>query len=144
MRRTGESSGESHGQRSLVGYSPQGRKESDTTEWLHLFSRYILPLLQKKSTRLSLFISSFTHHTVTGPPSATLNQVSHGSQRGSINRNKGEGQAPALTKVSAAGRSKQATGFAVFWDNLRETVSCGKKKENKKEIWTLKRKEIWT
>ena len=27
--------GESHGRRSLVGYSPQGRKESDTTEWLH-------------------------------------------------------------------------------------------------------------
>ena len=27
--------GESHGQRSLVGYSPQGRKESDTTERLH-------------------------------------------------------------------------------------------------------------
>ena len=25
--------GESHGQRSLVGYSPQGRKESDMTEW---------------------------------------------------------------------------------------------------------------
>ena len=25
-------SGESHGQRSLVGYSPQGRKESDMTE----------------------------------------------------------------------------------------------------------------
>ena len=24
--------GESHGQRSLAGYSPQGRKESDTTE----------------------------------------------------------------------------------------------------------------
>ena len=24
--------GESHGQRSLVGYSPRGRKESDTTE----------------------------------------------------------------------------------------------------------------
>ena len=24
--------GESHGQRSLVGYSPQGHKESDTTE----------------------------------------------------------------------------------------------------------------
>ena len=40
--------GESHGHRSLAGYSPQGRKESDTTEatehtcinmykWLHLF-----------------------------------------------------------------------------------------------------------
>ena len=27
--------GESHGQRSLVGYSPRGRKESDTTERLH-------------------------------------------------------------------------------------------------------------
>ena len=26
---------ESHGGRSLVGYSPQGRKESDTTERLH-------------------------------------------------------------------------------------------------------------
>ena len=25
--------GESHGQRSLVGYSPRGRKESDMTEW---------------------------------------------------------------------------------------------------------------
>ena len=27
--------GESHGRRSLVGYSPWGRKESDMTEWLH-------------------------------------------------------------------------------------------------------------
>ena len=27
--------GKSHGQRSLVGSSPWGRKESDTTEWLH-------------------------------------------------------------------------------------------------------------
>ena len=31
-------SGESHGQRILVGYSPQDRKESDTTEWLHTHS----------------------------------------------------------------------------------------------------------
>ena len=28
-------SGKSHGWRSLVGYSPRGLKESDTTEWLH-------------------------------------------------------------------------------------------------------------
>ena len=28
--------GKSHGQRNLVGYSPWGRKESDTTEWLYL------------------------------------------------------------------------------------------------------------
>ena len=27
--------GETHGRRSLVGYSPRGLKESDTTEWLH-------------------------------------------------------------------------------------------------------------
>ena len=31
--------GKSHGRRSLVGYSPWGRKESDTTEQLH-FTRY--------------------------------------------------------------------------------------------------------
>ena len=30
--------GKSHGQRSLVGYSPWGHKESDTTEWLHSLS----------------------------------------------------------------------------------------------------------
>ena len=30
-------SGNFHGQRSLVGYSPWGRKESDTTEWLPQF-----------------------------------------------------------------------------------------------------------
>ena len=34
--------GESHGQRSLIGYSPWGRKESDTTERLHLPSATLL------------------------------------------------------------------------------------------------------
>ena len=33
--------GESHGQRSLVGYSLWGRKESDTTEQLHFTSALI-------------------------------------------------------------------------------------------------------
>ena len=33
--------GESQGQRSLVGYSPWGRKESNTTERLHLLT-YLL------------------------------------------------------------------------------------------------------
>ena len=38
--------GESHGRRSLVGYSPQGRKESDTTEWHHYYTMlYSLPVL---------------------------------------------------------------------------------------------------
>ena len=35
--------GESHGQRSLVGYSPWGCKESDTTEWISNKSKYHLP-----------------------------------------------------------------------------------------------------
>ena len=30
--------GKSHGRRSLVGYSPWGRKELDTTEWFHTFT----------------------------------------------------------------------------------------------------------
>ena len=33
--------GESHGLRSLVGCSPRGHKESDTTEWLYVFT-YLL------------------------------------------------------------------------------------------------------
>ena len=33
--------GESHGRRRLVGYSPWGRKESDTTERLHLTSPHL-------------------------------------------------------------------------------------------------------
>ena len=39
--------GESHGQRSLVGYSPRGRKESDTTEGLHF---HFLSLSMEKQT----------------------------------------------------------------------------------------------
>jgi len=34
--------GKSHGQRSLVGYSPWGRKESDTAERLHFSMHYLL------------------------------------------------------------------------------------------------------
>ena len=42
---SGRSPGESHGQRSLVGYSPQGRKELDTTERLHFYFLSLLSLL---------------------------------------------------------------------------------------------------
>ena len=34
--------GKSNGQRSLVGYSPWGHKESDTTEWLHFLLSFFL------------------------------------------------------------------------------------------------------
>ena len=37
--------GESHGRRSLVGYSPRSCKESDMTEQLHLIGLFILKLL---------------------------------------------------------------------------------------------------
>ena len=36
--------GKSHGQRSLVGYSPRGLKESDTTEQLH-FTSQVKPII---------------------------------------------------------------------------------------------------
>ena len=39
--------GKSHGQRSLVGYSPWGHKESDTTERLHLHFHFQCPQLEK-------------------------------------------------------------------------------------------------
>ena len=45
--------GESHGRRSLVGYSPWGRKESDTTERLHFHFQPVLgspPLSQMPSS----------------------------------------------------------------------------------------------
>ena len=35
--------GKCHGQRSLVGYGPWGRKESDTTEQLHFTSENLYP-----------------------------------------------------------------------------------------------------
>ena len=47
--------GESHGRRSLVGYSPQGHKQSDTTERLHFhFHRSLVPNTLRKRTFLIL------------------------------------------------------------------------------------------
>ena len=37
--------GKSHGQRSLIGYSPWGHKESDTTEQLHFHFSLVLFLI---------------------------------------------------------------------------------------------------
>ena len=47
--------GESHGQMSLAGYSPQGRKDSDTTQRLTLFTLYQI------RTTLSLHSSMSAH-----------------------------------------------------------------------------------
>ena len=67
-------SGKSHGQRSLVGYSPWGRKESDMTERLHVhFHMFFLPPFQYPKQPLFLpsnclfhVAGSFHHHC---PPS---------------------------------------------------------------------------
>ena len=54
--------GESHGRRSLVGYSPRGRKESDTTERLHFPGLQIclLPVFsygeEKACSRIFIFL----------------------------------------------------------------------------------------
>ena len=64
--------GKSHGQRSLVGYSPWGRKESDTTQWVsattHIHTHtYILlvPFLWR----------TLTHTATKGKPSALGNSL---------------------------------------------------------------------
>ena len=44
--------GESHGQRSLVGYSPWGHKELVTTEWLTLSTRGVPPLMLLRGCHL--------------------------------------------------------------------------------------------
>jgi len=54
--------GKSHGQRSLVGYSPWGRKESDTTERLHFLSLFLgigirIDLFQKKMATYSSILA---------------------------------------------------------------------------------------
>ena len=40
--------GKSHGRRSLVAYSPRGRKESDTTERLHIHIHSHVVVLEKE------------------------------------------------------------------------------------------------
>ena len=47
----------SHGRRSLVGYSPWGRKESDKTEWLHFESVFWGSLFYFYAQKLFLTIS---------------------------------------------------------------------------------------
>ena len=51
--------GESHGERSLVGYSPWGRKEVDTTEWLTLTFSFIIRTDAEKEFNKMLFLCFF-------------------------------------------------------------------------------------
>ena len=56
--------GESHGQRSLVGYSPWGCKESDTTERLHLPSPQTSLYLSPTACSNSHPLSRWCHPTI--------------------------------------------------------------------------------
>ena len=49
--------GKSHGQRSLVCYSPWGRKESDTTERLH-FPTFLFPHYRREGTGIAIHLLS--------------------------------------------------------------------------------------
>ena len=51
--------GNSHGRRSLVGYSPWGHKESDTTERLHFHFRWVSVLPSRLWEPLSQVVHSF-------------------------------------------------------------------------------------
>ena len=73
--------GESHGQRSLVGYSPRGRKESDTTEWLHFHS---WPLSTQMARGNALHLGKFPRlhhfsHSTTSPTGFILLGIHFGT-----------------------------------------------------------------
>ena len=54
--------GEFHGQRSLMGYSPRGHKESDTTEWLIHTHVYTFMLIHVwTTTTKDIYVYVFTH-----------------------------------------------------------------------------------
>ena len=63
--------GKFHGQRSLVGYSPQGCEELNTTEWLHflfLFSSYLRDDLGQSQRTLRTPVSSILLQAIGSPP----------------------------------------------------------------------------
>ena len=72
--------GESHGQRSLVGYSPWGHKESDTTERLHfhfhtVFRSGCISLHSNNSTNATFRLKLNQVGKTTGPFRFDLNQI---------------------------------------------------------------------
>ena len=65
--------GESHGRRSLVGYSPRGHEESDTTERLHF--HFHLHALEKEMATHSRVLA--WRILGTGEPGGLPSMVSH-------------------------------------------------------------------
>ena len=67
--------GKSHGWRSLVGYSPQGCEESDTTEWLHFYFHALEKEMATHSSVLAWRIPRMAEPG--GLPSMGLHRVRH-------------------------------------------------------------------
>ena len=53
--------GNSHARRSLIGYTPWGRKESDTTEWLHFTSQIYM---NSHNFKISILVTSTIQHNM--------------------------------------------------------------------------------
>ena len=60
--------GESHGQRSLVGYSPRGHKESNVTERLHFLSFYVFCIIRSQVLIVFSIICIIKSHGWTKKP----------------------------------------------------------------------------
>ena len=76
--------GESHGQRSLVGYSPWDRKESDTTERLHFTSLLFPAICKASSDNHFAFLHFFFMGMVLITASCTMSQTSIHSSSGTL------------------------------------------------------------
>ena len=99
--------GKSHGQRSLVGYSPRGRKEWDTTERLHFTSlgpKLGWGVAYKSSGRMS---STWVRLSI--GPSVEIGEfmLEHHSQMGSNERRKYKKETPKEDKMR--GKRKRST-----------------------------------
>ena len=84
--------GKSYGRRSMVGYSPWGRKESDTTEQLH-FTHFILYHWRRKWQPTPVFLPGGSH-----------------GQRSLAGRGPWGGRESDTTEVTATGTKSLETG----------------------------------
>ena len=76
-----------HGQRSLIGYSPWGRKESDTTERIHFHftqGTYIQMWEERLLVRTRRHLAEVSHKrcATTSPDLRSLKQSTHGNDSG--------------------------------------------------------------
>ena len=100
--------GESHGQRNLVGYSPRGRKESDTTERLVLWGNIIIVFI----------VTEFSGPHFGGLDSESLGQDWESAHTTSIPGDSGEGSSREHIRKG----SLEVTVHQSYKSNLRSAV----------------------